>query len=367
MTTVPFMRTRQVRALLAVLAACVAAGCGSSAAVRVAPGPPPDLALGMPVGDAVAQLFAVGFAGTGAQAPMVARLRTRAWGVVVLDEQNTTAPEQARALARALTAAGRRGGRPAPLIAASQPDRYPGVDVLPQYQQVSGRDAHDQARRAAKILRAGGVRAAFAPVADLTYASGPATSTGFTDDAARAARLTAAAAQGWQSAGVMPVVGHFPGEGAASGDPEEAPATVGLPLSDLRRRDLVPFATAAKGAAPAVQVSDALYNAFDGVTPATLLPQSYRLLRGLGFEGVAVSGDLVAATAATGSSVGRAAVDALRAGADLVLVPGDAGNQDEAYRAVLDAVQRGRISRERLADALLHVSALKRAALQKVS
>ena len=75
-----------------------------------------------------------------------------------------------------------------------------------------------------------------------------------------------------------------------------------------------------------------------------------------------MSGDLVVATAATGGSVGAAAVDALRAGADLLYVPGDAGNQDEAYRAVLSAVQRGRVTRERLADALLHVSALKRAA-----
>jgi beta-N-acetylhexosaminidase len=295
---------------------------------------------------------------------MVARLRSRAWGVVVLDEQNTTAPGQARTLARALLDAARRGGRPAPLIAAAQPERYPGVHMLPQYQQVSASDARDQARRAAQVLRAGSVRAAFAPIADLAYASGPTANVGFTDDASRAARLTAAAAQGWQSAGVLPIVGHFPGEGAASGDPAESPATVGLPLAALRRRDLVPFATAAKDAAPAVQVSNALYNAFDGVTPAALLPDAYRLLRGLGFVGVAVSGDLVAATAATGQGVGRAAVDALRAGADLLVIPGDAGNQDEAYRAVLTAVQKGTISRQRLADALLRVSALKRAALK---
>jgi hypothetical protein len=46
-------------------------------------------------------------------------------------------------------------------------------------------------------------------------------------------------------------------------------------------------------------------------------------------------------------------------------VPGDAANQNEAYRAVLDAVRRGRVSRARLAEALLRVSALKRAALDE--
>jgi beta-N-acetylhexosaminidase len=353
--------------LIAALVACVTAGCGGTSLNRIAPGPPGEPALGMPVGDAVAQLFAVGFAGTGPQAAMVARLRTRAWGMVVLDERNTLAPVQARTLARSLLTAAHAGGRPAPLIAVTRPATYPGVDVLPQYQQVSASEARNQARRVAQALRASGVRAVFTPVADLAYASGPAADVGFSDDPGRVARLTAAAAEGWRSAGVMPVVGHFPGEGAASGDPEQEPATVGLSLDDLRRRDLVPFATGAKDAAPAIQVSDALYNAFDGVTPATLLPEAYRLLRGLGFDGVAVSGDLVAATAATGSTVGRAAVDALRAGADLLVIPGDAGNQDEAYRAVLDAVRRGRISRQRLADALLHVSALKRAALQKAA
>jgi beta-N-acetylhexosaminidase len=360
------MRTRQVRHLALVACALVAAGCGSSTAPRVKAGPPGELALGLPVGDAVAQLFAVGFAGTGPQAPMVAQLKTRSWGVVVLDGQNTLAPVQARTLARALLAAAHRGGRPAPLLAVADPTAYPGVEMLPQYQQVSAADARDQARRAAKVLRAGSVRAAFAPVADLANAGGPAADFGFTDDAARAARLTAAATAGWRSAGVMPIVGHFPGQGGASDDPEDDPATVGGPLDDIRTTDMVPF-VAAKDAAPAIQISDALYTAFDGVTPATLLPDAYRLLRGTGFDGVAVSGDLNAATAATGSSVARAAVDALRAGADLLYVPGDAGDQAAAYRAVLDAVRRGKVSRERLADALLHVSALKREALQKVS
>jgi len=75
-----------------------------------------------------------------------------------------------------------------------------------------------------------------------------------------------------------------------------------------------------------------------------------------------MSGDLVAATAATGGSVGAAAVDALRAGADLLYVPGDAANQDEAYRAVLAAVRKGKVTNARLAAALGHVAALKRTA-----
>jgi beta-N-acetylhexosaminidase len=253
------------------------------------------------------------------------------------------------------------------VVAVAHPESYPGVQLLPEFQQISAAEAGDQARRAAGVLRAGSVRAVFAPIADLGYASGPASDIAFSSDSTRVARLTAAASAGWRTGGVLPVVGHFPGEGAASQDPSEGPATVGLSLADLRRRDLVPFVTGAKDGAPAIQVSNAQYNAFDGVTPASALPDAYRLLRRTGFDGVAVTGDLVAATATTGGSVGRAAVDALRAGADLLYVPGDAGNQEEAHRAVLSAVRRGQVSKQRLADALLHVSAFKRAALQKAA
>jgi len=66
------------------------AGCGS-AARRPPPGPPGRLELGLPLRDAVAQLFAVGFAGKDPRAPLVARLRTRAWGVVVLEPPNAVA------------------------------------------------------------------------------------------------------------------------------------------------------------------------------------------------------------------------------------------------------------------------------------
>jgi beta-N-acetylhexosaminidase len=349
------------RGLLAVALAGVAlAGCGSN--VKPAPHEPPgELALGLPVPDAVAQLFAVGFAGTDPKASIVARLRTRPWGVVVLDHDNAKAPGQTAALVKALKAAAHRGNHPAPLVADSEPEAFPGSRLSPQPEQGSSSVAKQQAQATARAMRAAGVWAVFAPVADIADAGGPAEDTGFSEDAETAARLTRGAASGWRSGGVQPVIGHFPGQGGASQDPEEGTATVGLSLADLRSRDLKPFA-AATSRAGGFEISVALYNAFDSVTPAALLPDPYRMLRRTGFEGLAMSGDLVAATAATGGSVGAAAIDALRAGADLLYVPGDAGNQDEAYRAVLAAVQRGRITRERLADALLHVATLKRAA-----
>ena len=349
------------RGLLAAAAIALAlAGCGSGVG-HVRTEPPGELALGLPVRDAVAQLFAVGFAGTDPKAPILARLRTRPWGVVVLDHDNTKAPFQTRVLVQSLKAAAHRDGHPAPLVAAADPTTFPGNRLAPQPEQGSSSVAKQQAEATARALHAAGVRAVFAPEADIADAGGPAEDTGFSEDADVTSRLTRGAASGWRAGGVEPIIGHFPGQGAASQDPEQGTATVGLSAADMRSRDLKPFA-AAYTRVGGVEISDSLYTAFDGVTPAALLPDPYRMLHRAGFDGLAMSGDLVAATAATGGSVGAAAVEALRAGADLLYVPGDAGNQDEAYRAVLAAVQRGKITRERLADALLHVSALKRAA-----
>jgi beta-N-acetylhexosaminidase len=97
------------------------------------------------------------------------------------------------------------------------------------------------------------------------------------------------------------------------------------------------------------------------VTPATLLPDAVKLLRGTGFRGVIVSGDLAAATLATGGSVADAAVAALKAGCDLLYVPGDAADQEAAYRAVVRALRLGQVPATRVAASLHRLAALRRA------
>jgi beta-N-acetylhexosaminidase len=154
---------------------------------------------------------------------------------------------------------------------------------------------------------------------------------------------------------VASAVGHFPGEGSASSYPGSDAATVGLTIAELRQADMLPFARVARTAA-AVMMSNAVYAGFDGVTPATQLPEAVKLLRDLGFRGVVVSGDLTAG----GGSVGKAAVEALRAGCDLLYVPGAAGPQESAYRAVAAAIRRGDVPAARAAEALKHVVALQR-------
>jgi beta-N-acetylhexosaminidase len=110
-----------------------------------------------------------------------------------------------------------------------------------------------------------------------------------------------------------------------------------------------------------MQMSNAIYVAFDSVTPATVLPAAVEELRDrLGFEGAIVSADLVATTATTGGTVGEAAVEALKAGVDILLIPGGRAQQDEAYRDVIAAVRSGDVPAGRVVEALERIAKLRR-------
>jgi len=113
--------------------------------------------------------------------------------------------------------------------------------------------------------------------------------------------------------------------------------------------------------APAMQMSNAIYVAFDGVTPATLSAAAVKELRDrLDFGGAILSADLVATTATAGGTVGEAAVDALKAGVDMLVIPGGRAQQDQALRAVVEAVRSGDLSTARVRGALERIAALRR-------
>ena len=201
-----------------------------------------------------------------------------------------------------------------------------------------------------------------APNADVAVAGGPGQGRAFSDTPAKVTSAVQATVGEYNKLGVAAVVGPFPGDGAASQDPDAGPAPVGLSLDELRDADLKPFAAVAKGddAAPAMQMTNAIYVGYDGVTPATLLPAAVEELRDrLEFDGAILSADLVATTATSGETVGQAAVQALKAGVDMLVIPGGRPQQDQAFRAVVAAVRSGEISPGRIVDALERIAALR--------
>jgi beta-N-acetylhexosaminidase len=319
-------------------------------------------ALPASVPRAAARLFLVGFGGPDPGRDVLERLALHEWGGVVLEAGNGISAQQVAGLVGRVRGAAQRARHLAPLIVASQPggdgDAVPvGTPLQSQIADAAG--ARRTALATARALRALGIRMVLGPDADTGTAGGPWAGRAYSDDPALVSPMAAAGVAGYKDGGVAAAPGHFPGEGAASADPSLDQATVGLSADELRARDVKPFAALA-GHAPAIQLSAATYVAFDGVTPATLLPEVVTLLRkDLGFRGVVVSGDLAAASLATGRPVADLAVEALKAGCDLLWVPGDAGDQDAAWRAVVRALRTGEVPPARVSEALGRVSALR--------
>jgi beta-N-acetylhexosaminidase len=331
------------------------------------PPPPSADALRRAPGDAVAGLFIVGFAGTEPQGSFFERLAARPYGGVLMSSSNYVEPSQLAKLTAHVQAVARQAGHAAPIVTAQQegadfsafpnlaPDAQPAVGARKAF------EIRGAARVAGEQLKALGIGMNLAPNADVAVAGGPAEGRAFSNQPARVVKAVQAAVAGYRKAGVVPAVGPFPGDGAASQDPSVGPGSVGLTSEQLRQSDMKPFAAVANGpdGAPAIQMSNAIYTAYDSVTPATVLPDAVKDLRGLGFTGAIISGDLVSTTATTGGTVGEAAVDALKAGADMLLVPGGRAQQDEAYRAVVAAVASGRLSAEWVIASLRRIAKLR--------
>jgi beta-N-acetylhexosaminidase len=219
--------------------------------------------------------------------------------------------------------------------------------------------ANPDAPPAAVSLKAAGFDMVLAPYADVADPGTPLAGELFSTDPATVTRQAGAIVADYLRAGLIPAVGHFPGQGSASADPDETTATVGGSLAALQARDLVPFSALAR-TAPVIVMSNAIYTAFDGVTPAALLPQAVALLRDrYGFGGVVMSDDLDADLNPTGLDAGAIAVAALRAGEDLLYITGSASERQSAYAAVLAAVQRSPALQHRLRVAVLRDLTLK--------
>ena len=311
----------------------------------------------------LAQLFLVGFRGRSTDDAFFARLAKRRWGAVIVDGSNYRDNAQLITLTEKLNAVLRDAGAPAPLIAAQQgggsQSTLPGLPPAAQPTIGSLAEARAEATRASGKLRRLGIRMVLAPSADVGYSGGAGNGRAFSEDPDAVVRRASGAIAGWRTGGVAPAVGHFPGEGAASQDPAEGPASVGLAPEQLQGADLKVF-DALLGTVPALVLSNALYVAYDAVTPATLLPEIPAIARRSGFKGMIVSGNLAATVLASGGPIADAAVAALKAGSDLLWIPGDARDQEAAYRAVVRAVRSGEISQTRVRDALARVKTLKR-------
>ena len=300
----------------------------------------------------------------GSRAP-IALIRRLHLGGVIVSTPNIVGVQQQRSANRAMQ---RAAHRPWPLIVAVDQEGGrvsrlgPPITQFPTYMSLGAAGRTALARRVAGAtgleLHAAGFTMVFAPDADVTM--GPSDvaigSRSAGSDPDQVAALVAASVRGFAQSGVVPVVKHFPGHGSVRVD-----SHVGLPhqrhtLTWLEHRDFKPFARAIAAQVPAVMIGHIAMSRIERGIPADLSAPAVDLLRTrLGFGGLVVTDSLqmAAVTAAYGSA--KAAVVALRAGADIVLMPRDPAR---AREAIIDAVRRGGLSRQRLEEAVARQGAV---------
>jgi len=215
------------------------------------------------------------------------------------------------------------------------------------------------ARRQATALASMGITLDFAPVADLD--GGPSDATigdrSFSADAAVAARYADAYARGLADGGVTATAKHFPGRAQAIGDDHVGRITSGATIEELQGNDLKPFADIIHQGIPVVMVSNVDYSAIDPTTPASLAPRTYQLLRGLGFQGVAITDSIGMGAVNQRWDMAEAAVKAIQAGADAVLTT-DGSFAKDMVHALVVAVQKGQLGEDRLNEAAGRMIAL---------
>ncbi len=221
----------------------------------------------------------------------------------------------------------------------------------PEYAEAFGRIS-------AQESRAIGVHWNFFPDADVN--SNPANpiinTRSFGEDPQQVGQLAAAYIRGAHSGGIMTTAKHFPGHGDTATDSHVGIAQVTGDRTRLSTIELLPFRQTIAAGTDAVMVAHVSVPSLEP-DPEKVATTSPTIVTGLlknelGFKGIVVTDalDMAGLTRLYASNIGRTAVDAFKAGNDLLLIPADLG---ASYRAMLDAVRSGEIPMARLNASVL--------------
>src|SRR5580704_17280900 len=262
-----------------------------------------------------------------------------------------------------------QGDSKLPLIFAADfergvPMRLMGATVFPHAMAFGGdgkvEDAEAFGRITAEEARAIGIHWNFFPDADVnSNPVNPIINTrSFGEDPRQVGDLVAAYIKGAHEGGMLTTVKHFPGHGDTATDSHLGVASVNVDRAHLDSIELPPFRQAIAAGVDAVMVAHVTVPALDSdpnhvatISPAIV---SDLLEKQLGFKGIIVTDalDMAGLTHLFTNNIGRAAVEAFKAGNDLLLIPADF---PASYNAMLQAVQSGEISRERLDRSVLKI------------
>lgn len=202
----------------------------------------------------------------------------------------------------------------------------------------------------------------FAPVADVLTNEDNAVigDRAFSGDPQTVADMVAGAVEGLQSAGVSACLKHFPGHGDTAGDSHTGAAETDRTKEEMDAAEFLPFRSGIETGADMVMVG---HISAPSLTDGEKIPASLSeeiitgiLREELGYDGIVITDAMNMAAVTDYYEADVAAIMALKAGADMILMPEDF---QQAYEGVLQAVQDGTISQERVDDSLKRIYRVK--------
>src|SRR5713226_7852210 len=329
----------------------------------------------MTLEEQLGQVLMVGFSGSTPSQEIIDLIQRHHVGNILLFARNVRDARQVLELTQRLQMLASEAGQRYPLLIAIDQENglvqrlgeaatiFPGNMAL----GATGSEeiAYKVARASGRELKALGINMNLAPVVDVN--NNPANPVigvrSFGEDPQLVARLGAAMVKGYHEAGIFCCLKHFPGHGDTAVDSHLALPTIPYTLDRLETLELVPFRGGIEAGAESVMIAHVSFPALtqQDTLPATLSPAIVQgLLRErLGFNGLILSDCLEMKAISETFGTERAAVMALQAGIDLVLVSHHYKRQQGSIEAIRVAVQTHELSSQVVRQAAKHVLRLK--------
>ena len=306
---------------------------------------------------------------------MAAQLEKYPAGGVAIFGKNISSPEQLKNFVAAMQQASSlplfmgvdEEGGSVSRLANSPAFRTEEGYVLPQFKSMAEIGASGDTGAARTVgfsigcyLAEYGFNLDFAPVADTNTNPDNVVigDRAFGSDPELVSQMVAAELEGLHSTGVLGCIKHFPGHGDTVGDTHDGYVSIQKTWEELLSAELIPFINNLDNTDMVMVAHISLPNVTGDGLPASLSREliSGKLWGELGYDGVVITDSLAMGAIAQEYSSADCAVMALDAGVDILLMPEDYA---AAFEGVVQAVEEGRLSMERIDESVARVLELK--------
>ena len=305
----------------------------------------------------VGQMLMIGIRGTRVNDDTSYMLNEYAIGGVILFDRNMQSREQVTSFNKQLQenrygelplfiAIDEEGGKVARMRYSFEPP--------PSQREIADSKDFQQAEKWAEYTADGlknmGFNVNFAPVADV---GNDEAGRMYSDEPEMVSNFVKAAVRGYEKKNILCTIKHFPGLGKGEADTHDNLVQVNVDLDTLQAQDLLPFREMFQQGNQDnfwIMVTHVTYSALDEKNPASMseVVMTNLLRNQLGYNGIVITDDVDMGAIAKHYSFADVGVQAVQAGADIVLVCHDYDHEIEVYNGILSAVRDGSISKDRI-------------------